>query len=121
MRQPPARWYPADLEENPTVSPEDGATIDVFAGNLDVNADFKLADLPGGPDLCCRVSICFDYSSAWEACLVDRAFVLFPVAERLLFSSRRAEVMSGASILEGSISAFESPLASNTSCIGNGE
>lgn len=45
-----ATHYLLDLEKSPVVAPEEVATIDVLAGDLDGEANLDLANLKGVPD-----------------------------------------------------------------------
>lgn len=51
VRQLLTTHYPTDLEEYLVVSLEELAGIEMFAGDLDGEADFDLTDLMGGPVL----------------------------------------------------------------------
>lgn len=111
--------YPAHLEESLEVVPGELAGTYVLTGDLDVEADWDLADLAGGIDLGSQTSIRRGYGRLCEARLVGKDSVPPSEPDLLSLTIRSVEAGSRTFILKVRVGALQSHLSSNSTVSGN--
>lgn len=100
--------------------PEGVATIDVCAGYWTARSNGP-GELEERSELSSLASIYCDYDRLWKACSVVSDSVLYSIAVLLHLTIVNVDRISRLYLREMCIGAFESPLSSNSSCIGEVE
>lgn len=96
-RQQLATQFLTDLKNSSVEDPENVASIDVFAGDLDGDPYLDLSDLTGGPDFSSLVITFINYGLLREACWVVTVSVPSLVSHLFSVASCGMEAMRGAS------------------------
>lgn len=109
--------YPADIKECLSKGPENEASINMLAGDLDGEADYDLPDLTVNSNLESQTIILDHYERLSKACLVVSLFVPSWAADILSLSTRCVNEASRMSILEGCVDTLGSTLSTNDTSI----
>lgn len=92
--------HPEDLEETMTVCSEEAAWINVFAADVNEDADYEFENLTGSSDFSSPASIRVNFGLPGKALLVVSDSIPSTVADLLQLNVQKVQVMSGESILE---------------------